>query len=145
MNRKWTLMAVVSLSTALVASTASLAANDDEGPLHVLMEKVNKSNGVLRKGTRNAIEYKKTFKKVEEEAKELAKLGKEARPLKDAITSKTPPHDKWVKLADEFIKASEDLATIAAKGDSQQVQAKEAFNVLTKTCTNCHNDYKVEE
>ena len=144
MKRKWTLLAVVSLTTVLLASTAALA-DDKEGPLHVLMEKVNKSNSALRKATRTPVEYKKSFKKVEEEAKELVKLGKEARPLKDAVTSKTKPYETWVKEMDEFIKASEELAAVAAKGDGMQAQAKDAFTAVSKTCTNCHNDFRVEE
>ena len=65
--------------------------------------------------------------------------------MKTAITSKTPPFEKWAKLMDEFIKSSEDLAAVAAKADSTQVQAKDAFAAVGKTCSNCHTDYRVEE
>lgn len=144
MNRKWTMLAVVTLTTAMVASTAALA-DDKEGPLHKLMESVNKSNSAIRKAVRTPVEYKKSVKKVEEDARELVKLGKEARPLKDAVSKKTPPHETWVKLMDEFISASEELEKVAAKGAETQAQAKEAFTKLGATCTKCHNDYRVEE
>ncbi len=145
MNRKWTLLTVVSLTTAIVASSAAFA--DDESPLHLLMEKVNKSNTAIRKATRTPVEYKKAGKReeVEKDAKEFIKLGKEARAMKTAITSKTPPYEKWTKLMDEFIKSSEELAAVAAKADSTQVQAKDAFTAVGKTCTNCHTDFRVEE
>ncbi len=43
------------------------------------MEKVNKHNSTITKGTRNKVNFTKSRKDVEKSAKELVKLAKEAK------------------------------------------------------------------
>ena len=49
------------------------------------MEKVNKHNSTITKGTRTKVAFAKDQKNVEKSAKELVKLAKEAKPMKDAF------------------------------------------------------------
>ena len=48
------------------------------------MEKVQKHNIAITKGTRNVAAFKKNQKEVEKSAAELVKLAKESKPLKEA-------------------------------------------------------------
>ena len=80
MNRKWVVIAGV--AGALVLGTAgvslSVAQEKHESKLEKLMEKVNKQNSALQKGTRNAAFYKKAQKDLAKHAKEMVKLAKAA-------------------------------------------------------------------
>ena len=64
----------------ITAGPGLLKADDDESPLGKIMEKVNKHNSTITKGTRTKVAYAKDQKKVEESTKALAKLGKDAKP-----------------------------------------------------------------
>ena len=61
------------------------AQDKEESPLEKIMEKVNKHNSTITKGTRNKVNFAKSQKDVEKSAKELVKLAKEAKPIKDAV------------------------------------------------------------
>lgn len=148
MQRKWTTLAAAMVSAALLAVGAAYAADDDASPLHKLMEDVNKKNLVITKGVRTKVAYAKAQKDVVESAKALAKLGKEAREMEDAAKKATDvkePVEKWKELMDEYIKASEKLAEIAGKADSDQGAAKEAHSVVKKSCTACHDVFRIDE
>ena len=44
-----------------------------------------------------------------------------------------------------MIASTEELSKVAAKSGSTQVQAKEAFAAVGKTCTACHEVFKKDE
>ena len=82
------------------------------------MEKVNKANSIIQKGTRNQVNFKKSQKDVAKNAKELVKLGKEAKKIKSAVKNAkdvTDPDKKWEEMMDDFIKTSEKLDGVADK------------------------------
>ena len=150
MNRKWLafpLSAGALLVLGLVAGPGLYGA-DDESPLGKIMEKVNKHNSTITKGTRNKVAYAKDRKNVEKSAKELSKLAKEAKPIKDAIKKAkgvSDPQKQWDVYMDEFIKSAEKLGEVSGKAGTTFEDAKSAFTVVKKACADCHKDFRVEE
>jgi anthranilate phosphoribosyltransferase len=132
--------------SALTIGIAS--ADDEEGPLKKIMEKVNAKNLMITKGTRTAVAFKKAQKDVVTSAEELVKLAKEAKPIKDAVKKAKDVPDagaKWDKLMDELVKTSEELAAVAAKPSPTNVPAKDAHKAVKKVCTECHAVFRIEE
>jgi cytochrome c556 len=150
MNRKGItfLLSAVMLVLIVVASNLSRADDKEETPLGKIMEKVNKANAIIQKGTRNQVNFKKSQKDVAKHAKELVKLGKEAKKEKSAVKNAkdvTDPDKKWTELMDDFIKTSEKLGVVAAKTNAAYSDAKDAFGAVKKSCADCHAVFKVEE
>jgi cytochrome c556 len=113
------------------------------------MEKVQKNNIAITKATRNAAAYRKGQKDVEKASSELAKLAKESKPFKDVYLknakNETAPGKKWDEIMDAFAKTSHELATAAAKDATSQKEAKDLFQSVKKTCSDCHTVFRVEE
>ncbi len=150
MNRKWLVFPVTAgilVVLGIAAGPVLLRAQEHESPLEKLMEKVNKHNSTITKGVRNKVNFAKAQKDVEKSAKELAKLGKEAKPIKDAVKKSkvADPQKKWDEYVDEFVKTSMELAELSAKEGTSQPDAKSAFDKVKKTCVGCHADFKGEE
>ena len=133
MLRKWMIFA---LSAGVLVSIAGAGFSyDDESPLGKVMEKVNKQSTAIKKGTRNLVTYKKSQKDVAKSSKELVKLAKEAKPLKDAIAkakTEANPQQKWNELMDSFIASSEKLSDTAAKASPDFNDTKKAFSDVSK-------------
>jgi len=158
MNRKWIGFAVVATLVAAsgLASRLSVAQDqekhkENDTPLGRIMEKVQKHNIAITKATRNVAAFKKNQKEVEKSAAELAKLAKESKPLKEAYLKnakeETDPkkrQEKWDEIMDAFAKTSNDLAVAAAKDGATQKQAKDLFQSVKKTCSECHTVFRVE-
>ncbi len=146
MNRKWLAFPLSAgiLIVLGIAAAPGLKADDDESPLGKLMEKVNKQNSTIAKATRSKVTFAKDQKKVELSAKELVKLGKEAKGMKEAIAkAKLADGDKkWETYMDDFVKTSEKLGEVAAKSDASFDAAKTAFTAVKKTCADCHADFR---
>jgi cytochrome c556 len=122
--------------------------NEKETPLTRIMEKVQKHNIAITKATRNAAMFKKSQKDVHKSATELAKLAKEAKPFKDALKNakdQPNPQQRWDEIMDAFARQSKDLADLVAKSGTTQKQAKDQFQVLKKTCSDCHTVFRVEQ
>jgi cytochrome c556 len=144
MLKKWTILGLtMAAMTAMVTGFAM--AQDEDSPLHKIMEQVNAKNLVITKGVRTAVAFKKSQKDVAESAKELVKLSKEARVFKEPSEKQKQPYDKWTALMDDMTKASEDLAKVAEKDDVTQAQAKKAHATVKASCTACHNVFRVDE
>lgn len=147
MPRKWMVFA---LSAGVLVSIAGIgfALDDDESPLEKVMEKVNKQNTALKKGTRNPVAFKKMSKDVAKASKEMLKLAKEAKPLKDALSkakNEANPQKKWDELMDVFIDTSKTLSETANKTDPDYDDTKKAFSAVTKSCSDCHMVFRVDE
>lgn len=149
MNRKWTVFGLAAgLLVTLTTATLSNAKDDKETVLGAIMEKVQKHNSVITKGTRTPVAYKKAQKDVENSAKELAKLAKEAKPIKDYLKNAkdiAKPGEKWNELSDDFHKHADDLAKLVAKPETTQAEAKKAFGLVKKNCADCHTVFRVDE
>ena len=112
------------------------------------MEKVQKANIAITKATRNAASYKKGQKDVEKSALELVKLSKEAKKHKDAVKNaknEASPEKKWDEIMDAWTKTSQALAAAVAKEATTQKDAKDLFQSVKKTCSDCHTVFRVEE
>jgi cytochrome c556 len=148
MNRKWLVFPVSAgfLFVLGIIAGPGLRGADDETPLGKVMEKVNKHNSTITKGTRNKTNYAKSRKDVEKSAKELAKLAKIAKPMKEAVEKAkiAEPQKKWDTLMDDFIKSSEKLGEVVENAGTYE-DARSAFIDVKKSCTDCHKDFRVEE
>lgn len=146
MQRKWFVLAG-SMLAALIAC-AGFTTADENSPLHPIMEKVNKNNATITKSTRSETAYKKAKKDIFKAAEELVKLGKEAKPIKDAAKAAKDVKDaeaKWDAMMDDFIKASEDLVKVLGEEKTTQAEAKTAHGAVKKSCAPCHDVFRVEE
>lgn len=152
MNRKW-IGLVAAAAVAVTACGLSLAQDEKhketESPLGKIMEKVQKRNSEITKYTRNAATYKKSQKDLEKAAADLHKLAKESKPLKEAYLKnakgESEPAKKWDEIMDAFVKTTKDLADLVAKESATQKQAKDCFQTVKKTCSDCHTVFRVEE
>jgi cytochrome c556 len=149
MTRKWIVFASsAAILVALGGGVALSSASDEETPLGKIMEKVQKHNLSITKGVRNKVAFKKSQKDVENSAKELAKLAKEAKPLNDAVKKAkdiAEPQKKWDAYFDEFVKTSTVLGDVAGSAKAKFEDTKKAFNALKKVCSDCHHDFRIEE
>lgn len=146
MQRKWFVL-TASMAAGL-ALCAGLSVADEDSPLHKLMEQVQAKNTVITKGTRTETAYKKGRKEVLKAAEELVKLGKESKPMKDAAKKARDVKDaeaKWDAMMDDFIKASEDMVKVLSNEAADQKAAKAAHTAVKKSCTPCHDVFRVEE
>jgi cytochrome c556 len=147
MLRKWMCLPAVMITVTALTVGISMA-DDEDSPLHKLMEQVQAKNLIITKGVRNAAGFKKAQQEVADSAEDLVKLAKQARDMKDAVKkAKDVPNadGRWNELMDSFASTSKNLATVAGKSSSTQVQAKEAFAAVKKVCADCHKDFRVED
>jgi cytochrome c556 len=156
MNRKWIgLAAALALVAACgLAGRVSIAQDQEkpkeqETPLGRIMEKVQKHNIALTKGTRNVAAFKKSQKEVEKSSGELAKLAKESKPYKEAYLKnakdESNPQKRWDEIMDAFARTSKDLASAAAKEGATQKEAKDLFQKVKNTCADCHTVFRIEK
>jgi cytochrome c556 len=132
---------------ALVGPAFSMAA-DDESPLEKIMEKVNKADGAIKKGTRSKVAFAKAQKDVEKSAKELVKLAKEAKEIKDAAKKAKDvanPEKKWDEYIEELIKTAEEFGKVAGKAGASYQDAKDSYVKVKQVCTDCHKDFRVDD
>ena len=144
MLRKWTILGLTMAAVATLATGFAMA-QDEDSPLHKIMEEVNRKNLVITKGVRTAVAFKKAQEDVVESAKELAKLSKEAREFKEPSEKQKQPFETWTKLMDDMTKASEELAKVAGEDGATQAKAKKAHAAVKASCTACHNVFRVDE
>lgn len=148
MLRKWTIFSVSAGLLLAIAGAGFGLADDEETELGKLMEKVQKSYAVTKKGTRNPVQFKKSTKDIAKAAKELAKLAKESKPLKDALKKakgEADPQKKWNELSDDFVAKSEKLSEAAGKSSPDYDDTKGAVSAVNKSCTDCHGVFRVED
>jgi cytochrome c556 len=158
MNRKWIGFAapaalVVAFGMGIGGGSFSLAQDNEkhkekETELGKIMEKVQKANIAITKATRNAASFKKGQKDVEKASLELVKLSKAAKKHRDALKNaknESDPAKKWDEIMDAWTKASQALADAAAKEDTTQKDAKDLFQSVKKSCSDCHTVFRVEE
>jgi cytochrome c556 len=148
MPRKWMFLAAAMISVG-VLTVGVAGADDEDSPLHKLMEKVNAKNLAITKGVRTAVAFKKAQTDVVAAAEELTKLAKEARELgKDTVKKAKDVPDaatKWNELMDQFASTSENLVKVAGKPSAKQEEAKAAHTAVKKACTDCHTIFRIEE
>jgi cytochrome c556 len=150
MIRKWLVFA---LSAGILVSIgvrvgAWAGQEEKESPLEKIMEKVNKASANIKKGTRNLTYFKKSQKTVEKSAKDLVKLGKQAKPIKDAFSrakGEANPQAKWDEFIDALISSSEKLGEVAANPDATFDETKKAAGVVNKACVDCHAVFRVDD
>jgi cytochrome c556 len=148
MLRKWMVFALSAGVLVAIAGSTFSVADDEETELGKIMEKVNKQNNTIKKGIRTEITFKKQQKDVAKAAKEMLKLAKEAKPLKDALgkaKGEANPQQKWNELMDAFIEQSEKMKDMAGKPEPEFGDTKKAFAGVTKACADCHQVFRVDD
>lgn len=145
MPRKLAALVAATLGVALTFSLTAFSVADDESPLEKQMSTINAKTKAIKNATKTPAAWKKDGKSVVKNAEEISRLGKEARKEKGPAEQQKKTFDEWTKLMDDMIKASDDLAVLAAKTNATQPQAKDAFNKLNKSCSDCHAVFRVDE
>lgn len=145
MPRKFAALAAAMLGVALTLGLTGATVADDEKPLEKHMETINAKTRAIKNATKTLAAWKKDGKSVVKNAEEISKLGKEARKEKGPAEEQKKTYGEWTKLMDDMIKASDDLAALASKTSTTQPQAKDAFNKLNKSCSDCHAVFRVDE
>jgi cytochrome c556 len=143
--RKLPIVLAAMCATALigVGLSAQGARQDDESPLHKIMEKVQANNVSILKGVRTAVNYKKSQGEVADAAKQLVELGKQAKPLgAEPAKKENQPISKWEALNDAFVKEAQAYAELLAKKDTDQKTAKASYKTVQKSCTDCHDVFR---
>jgi cytochrome c556 len=142
------ILAAVMVSASLLTIGISMA-DDEESPLHKVMEQVNAKSLAITKGVRTAVAFKKAQKDVAAAAEDLVKLAKQAKGLgQDHVKkAKDVPNaaGKWNELMDAFANSAEHLAQVAAKPSTKQEEAKSSHTAVKKVCTDCHTVFRIEE
>lgn len=148
MKSKWLAALVSLLALVLVGSSLAFAKDDkggDENSIEKIMEGVNKANNAIRKNVRNEVSFKKGREEVVKEAKKLVELGKKGRDNKTAAEKNKKDLKEWQGLMDKYIQAAEKLVKDTDSPTAEHKAAKDAFTALGKTCTDCHNVFRVDE
>jgi cytochrome c556 len=148
------ILAGVMVSVSVLTLGVSMA-DDEDSPLHKLMEEVNQHKLAVYKAVRTDVAYKKSQKDVVTHAEALVGLvtqTREKEEIRQAIKgvckkAKDVPNaeTKWTELMDEFAKSTADLAKAAAKASTKKDEAKKAYDVMAKKCTACHEVFRIEE
>ncbi len=144
MLRKWTILGLTMAAVTALA-TGFATAQDEDSPLHKLMENVQKKNSAIMKGVRTPVSFKKMQKEVVDSATELAKLAKEAREFKEPSEKQKKAYEVWTKHSDDMVKACEAFAKVAGGDGVTQATAKAAYKTVSATCAGCHKDFRVDE
>lgn len=145
MNRKWIVLSAVMSLVALIGGRLTIADDDDDSPVHKIMEKVQKENLAITKAVRSATTYKKAGKDVPKHAEQLVKLAKEAREHKEPAQKQKQPYEKWTELMDAFIQTTEQFGKDAETSGAEQMKIKAAYKGVTKRCQDCHTIFRVED
>jgi cytochrome c556 len=149
MLRKWFTLALTMVSVGALAVGMSFAA-DEEGPVHQIMEKVNKHSNAIKKATRSKVAFQKTKQAdIVKNTKELIELSKETKKYaKEAAAKAKGEKDgekKWNELSDAFTAELEKFLATAEKPGLQFEQAKSAWTTAGKSCAGCHTIFRVDE
>ncbi len=145
------LIALTTMGMAVLIMAGLSVAQDEpkkeEGSeLHTIMEEVQRNNATILRGVRSAAMFVRLQEDVATAGADLVKLAKKAKPLGEATAKeKQKPIEDWNKLMDEWIKHQEEFATLVAKPEASQAQAKDAYRVVSQTCTKCHEEFRIED
>jgi cytochrome c556 len=151
MLRKWFAYAMSAAVLISIAGAGFSLAQDEENELEKLMEKVNKHSNAIKKGTRNLVNFKKSQKDIAKNGKELAKLAKDSKTRKEALSrakNEADPQKKWDELSEAFISSSQKFSDVAGKAGADQGgldDTKKAWSAVNTSCTNCHQVFRVDE
>ena len=149
MNRKWIVAIATMFSFSALVAGLSLA-DDEGGPLHDVMEKVNAKSNAIKKATRTKVAYAKAQKDLPVLAEELVKLSKEAKDLSKEGVKKAPktvkePEKQWAELCDAFTKELEKFHAKVTDSKTTFAEAKSAYSPVSQSCTKCHDVFRIEE
>jgi cytochrome c556 len=127
----------------LAAAVAPGARGGDDSAILKIMEQVNTRNRAINKGLRNFVATDAAGRKtLAAEAASLVQLGKEVRRLTEPARERKKSQQEWARTVDDFLRASEEFATVIAEPGSSQPRAKQFYQKLQKTCINCHSAFR---
>ncbi len=145
MPRKFAVLTAAMLGVALTLALTGPSVADDEKPLEKLMEVVNVKHRAIKNATRSAATWKKDASNAAKAAEEISRKGKEARKEKGPSVEQKKTYAEWTNLMDDMIKSADEMAVLATKPGATQPQAKDIYTKLTKTCSDCHAVFRVDE
>jgi cytochrome c556 len=139
-------LTVAAVMTAVIVAFASFSvAQDDDSPLHKLMEGVNKKNAVITKAVKSATSFKKDKAKAAKAAEDLAKAAAESKKDTSAVTKQKKTVAEWNTLSEDFMKTTKDLVEVLGKSDVTHDQAKKAHTPVKASCTKCHEVFRIDD
>jgi cytochrome c556 len=147
MKLKWTVLVTVLTGTALALSSSATPSptRQDESPLMKLMEQVNKTHNSIRSAVRTPVAYKKAgTKAILEDAEELLNHSKQARGFTEPAKTQKKTQKEWETLTDAMIKSTSEFIEVI-KADKGQTEARKSFTPVTKSCSDCHAVFRVDE
>ena len=109
------------------------------------MEKVNKTHNSLRNAVKTPVAYKKAgTKQILEDAEALLKQAKESRDFTEPAKEQKKPQKEWTDATDVMIKTTGEFIEVI-KADKGPAEAKKALVPVTKSCSDCHAIFRVDE
>ena len=133
----------------IVAGPGLSRADDDESPLGKIMEKVNKHNSTITKGTRNKVD----FRQIPEGRREKRQGAGQARQGGQADQGRRQEGQGRRRPAEEVgrvhRRAHQDLREAGRGGRASRTPRirtpRDAFADVKKVCADCHKDFRVDD
>ena len=145
MSRKWSVFGFVAAAFALSAVGLSIAADDDEGPVHKTMEKVGKKNTALKKATSLPGFVQEGRQGGRRRWRGVDQTLQGGPRREDPAKTAKKPQAVWESAVDEMLKAAEDFHKVVNDGKGKLPDAKAAYAVMNAKCNACHKVFKIEE
>jgi cytochrome c556 len=137
-RRAQALAALVAAVLAAGQGTGSTAS--DNSPIQKIMHQIQTQNRAIGKGLRAKTALDRNA--LAACAASLTRLGKEARPLTEPPRERMKSQNEWTRAVDDFLRASDEFATVIATPRTSSPQAMQSYQVLQKTCVNCHTTFR---
>jgi cytochrome c556 len=146
MPRKRTTLAAVMTAVALAFTGLALAAQEEGSPLEKMMETINRKNLALKKMVRTKVAFSKAkTAEFKENSDAMITEAKKARAEKGPAEKQKKTYEEWTKLMDDFIAKTGAFQGVATKPGVTFEATKKSYDALNKSCTNCHNVFRVDE
>ena len=133
------------VAVLLAAGAAPEAGGGDDSPIQRIMEQVHGRNRALGKALRAPSAFEAAGRKgLTADVASLARLAREARTLTGPARERKKPQEVWTRMVDDFLRSSEELASVIADPRSSRPRAIQSYQELQKTCIKCHNTFRDE-
>jgi hypothetical protein len=131
------------VAVLLAAGLAHRARGGDESPIQKIMEHVHTRNRAIGKGLRIPTALEAAGRKaLAANVASLIQLGKVARTLTGPARERKKSQQEWTRTVDDFLRASEEFASVIADSGSSPPRATQSYQKLQKTCINCHSAFR---
>jgi hypothetical protein len=137
-------LALAGLGAVFLAEVlAPGARGGDDSAILKIMEQVNTRNRAIGKRLRSSFWTEAAGRKtLGADAASLVQLGKEARRLTEPARERKKSQQEWTRTVDDFLRASQEFASVIANPGSSQPRAKQSYQTIQKTCILCHSAFR---